>query len=545
MNYCCTTYNGFIPGIIFVLLSGLGLPLHCQNLVPNPDFDEFRICPVARGQIGYAEPWYSPNGKTTDFAHICAGTGYAGIPSNEWGMETPFAGRGYAGLRTWGNFSGSDPYREYLAVELLDSLVAGEIYRVNFRISLGDSARYTTDDIALHFSRDSIPNLDLLELSPHISNNPGNVINNPYGWHLISGEYLARGGERHLVIGNFLDDEHTTLQSRGLADGIGANSTYFYIDHVVVEPCAENFPEHLILATDSLLCPGETLELLAQGPPLAKFTWSNGSTDTLLQVSQTGRVILTADVRGCYKVDSIEIKEAPALDFDLGADTTLCPGETIQIGVKDSVDQFRWNDRFQTLQRNIDTAGIYTLELALGNCLFTDAIQISYEPGYEQALPKDTVICETAPAILLASYEGAQYQWSDFSTEMSLQTSQSGQHWVDIETNCFAAREYFNVSTEDCGCESFIPNVFTPNGDGIQEQFQLEFTEGISNYSLDIFDRYGRLIFRTSNPTEFWDGNNKGKQVPEGVYYWAAQYRCYAAEGFKQNVRKGYVSVLR
>jgi len=66
----------------------------------------------------------------------------------------------------------------------------------------------------------------------------------------------------------------------------------------------------------------------------------------------------------------------------------------------------------------------------------------------------------------------------------------------------------------------YIPNAFTPDGDGLNERFAPQ-GEGVDpdNYSMQIFDRSGLLIFSTKNPYDYWDGRNKhGQMCPEGVY---------------------------
>ena len=66
----------------------------------------------------------------------------------------------------------------------------------------------------------------------------------------------------------------------------------------------------------------------------------------------------------------------------------------------------------------------------------------------------------------------------------------------------------------------YIPNAFTPDGDGLNERFAPQ-GEGVDpdNYSMQIFDRSGLLIFSTRNPYDYWDGRNKyGQMCPEGVY---------------------------
>lgn len=542
MQNCHSIPKSLLLAICLVMV---GLPIYTQNLVPNPDFNTYSICPFGSGQISLAPPWYSPNGSTTDFAHICAGTNDTGIPNNKWGSEITFAGNGYAGIRTWGTFNGNGSYREYLATQLLDSLIAGEAYRLSFRISLGDSARYLTDDIGLYVSKDSIPSDNLLPFTPHISNPQGKVIMYPSGWHKISGQYLATGGEKHIVIGNFLDDSQTTIISRNLPEGLGRNSTYFFIDHVVVEPCSEEFPDRLFTAMDTAICPGESIDLLIELVPGGMYSWEDGSKDTLRSVNEAGLYVLKTEINGCFELDSIEITVAPSPVFELGADTSLCPGESLIIGVEDTVDRFSWNDFHPKLNRRVDTAGVYVLELALGPCLYSDSIQIAYEDIYLPAAPKDTLICLSSAAFLQASFEGASYTWSDMSDKINLAVREDGQYWVDIETACFSARELFRVAMIDCGCESFIPNVFTPNGDGINDEFHLSFKEGISNYSIQIFDRYGQEVFSSNRSDEGWTGSKNGQILPEGVYYWVAQYRCYGAAEFRQELRKGHVSLFR
>lgn len=65
----------------------------------------------------------------------------------------------------------------------------------------------------------------------------------------------------------------------------------------------------------------------------------------------------------------------------------------------------------------------------------------------------------------------------------------------------------------------FIPNVFTPNGDGIHEFFIPELQSG-DNYSLTILDRWGNLMFHTREPSEYWDGRVSGNPVEEGTYFY-------------------------
>jgi len=71
--------------------------------------------------------------------------------------------------------------------------------------------------------------------------------------------------------------------------------------------------------------------------------------------------------------------------------------------------------------------------------------------------------------------------------------------------------------------ELFIPNVFSPNGDGIGDYFRIEY-EGNESYQLTIIDRWGVTQFDTHNPQQYWDGRDlNGSEVSEGVYFYVVK----------------------
>ena len=63
----------------------------------------------------------------------------------------------------------------------------------------------------------------------------------------------------------------------------------------------------------------------------------------------------------------------------------------------------------------------------------------------------------------------------------------------------------------------YIPNTFTPNGDGLNDTFGIA-GEAIKEFKLQIFNRWGQLVFESGNPNDRWDGTYQGDKVSEGVY---------------------------
>ena len=86
-----------------------------------------------------------------------------------------------------------------------------------------------------------------------------------------------------------------------------------------------------------------------------------------------------------------------------------------------------------------------------------------------------------------------------------------------------------------------VPNVFTPNGDGNNDFFSIP-NSGIKSYHLQIFNRWGGLIFETTAPQIAWDGrNNFGAECAEGTYYYVLE-----ADGEEKDyLFKGYLTLFR
>lgn len=87
----------------------------------------------------------------------------------------------------------------------------------------------------------------------------------------------------------------------------------------------------------------------------------------------------------------------------------------------------------------------------------------------------------------------------------------------------------------------FIPNTFTPNGDGINDLFNVTITN-INNYHIQLFTRWGQPLFESRNILTSWDGTYNGKPLPFGVYYYVIDAVGTDGEAIKKS---GYITLIR
>ncbi len=86
-----------------------------------------------------------------------------------------------------------------------------------------------------------------------------------------------------------------------------------------------------------------------------------------------------------------------------------------------------------------------------------------------------------------------------------------------------------------------VPNIFTPNGDGINDRLCFN-GEELTEFSIAIFNRWGECVYQSTNPAECWDGTYRNHPCLQGVYTYTCHIRCHAD---KENDFKGDITLIR
>jgi len=90
------------------------------------------------------------------------------------------------------------------------------------------------------------------------------------------------------------------------------------------------------------------------------------------------------------------------------------------------------------------------------------------------------------------------------------------------------------IDPQDRLCAVFMPNAFSPNGDGMNDIFRAKVHDAVSEFRLSVYGRWGQLIFETDNPQGGWDGSQKGQGLPAGSYLWVCTYTDSQQQAMKQ-----------
>lgn len=225
------------------MLFGFSTATAQNNLVENPGFDETeKKVRKGVGEIELATGWYSPDEENP--ADLFSGDVKKeyGQPENIKGYQLPESGSNYAGIRVWQD-RGSEPIT-YIQTKLKDELIEGKKYCISFKVSLADLSKYGNANIGANISAKKPRSRDLedFEVKANIQHSKKKVFKDTYLWETICSIYEAKGDERYLTIGGFvnpetMDEKEETERLRLSAQFRGQRQTsdsYFFIEDVSV-----------------------------------------------------------------------------------------------------------------------------------------------------------------------------------------------------------------------------------------------------------------------------------------------------------------------
>lgn len=240
--------------LTIIFLSTL-LPLSAQNLVPNGSFERSMKPVVSKyaGNIEQAMPWFPAGIGSPDLIQ------QNDVPN---GQQLAADGQQFAGLILYD--ADNRNFREYLEVRLIRALMPGEEVCIRFQVSAAEESMYFTDELGIALSSDSIRSRDwnTITREPELKTQKYLPISDTgAAWKKISFTFTAKGGEQFITLGNFRNDESTSLQPNNQT--LILRLAYVYIDDVFVGSCAPEKP--LVNDTQVSINPPPSGEILPAG----------------------------------------------------------------------------------------------------------------------------------------------------------------------------------------------------------------------------------------------------------------------------------------
>ena len=173
------------------------------------------------------------------------------------------------------------------------------------------------------------------------------------------------------------------------------------------------------------------------------------------------------------------------------------------------------------------TGGIYYDTLANPvSCIRFIETHLSYKPYIPVDLGNDTILCGNM-ITLSAHVPGATYVWQDGSKDSIFVVTLPGEYSVLVGYDGCVNSDSIKIG--ECSVLIWFPNAFTPDGDGLNDTFH-PIGKGFETFSMQIFNRWGTMVFETSSPETGWDGTYKGSFCPEDTYVFKAFFEISAGK---------------
>ena len=198
--------------------------------------------------------------------------------------------------------------------------------------------------------------------------------------------------------------------------------------------------------------------------------------------------------------------------------------------------------------------GAYTIRVADSNqCAIDSVFSITEDPNKMQSqIVKNDLPClgvgneGTAEIQITGGQSPYSYTWSTEPVQTNAQAInlRFGFYTVQvIDADGCEIKDSVFINPGDCCTEVFLPNSFSPNGDGRNDVFRILSTAGIELEQFEIFNRWGQKVWQTYTYYDFWDGTFKGEEAAASTYYYIYRYRCTTDN--KEYIKKGDITIIR
>ncbi len=269
-------------------------------------------------------------------------------------------------------------------------------------------------------------------------------------------------------------------------------------------------------------------------PDSVLWQFGDGGTSHIMQPSYeyrsagTYNVILHFYYNGLDDTTSMVVNTTGPAQINLGGTKSFCDSSTTLNAGQASGETYLWSNGDTHSSITVTTSGKYWVTATLNGCHASDTANITLlKPiSFANDNIKNAVFCDMDTMLILDAGIAYKYLWSpNGDTTEKINITTTGDYSVVISgtDGCTASKSA--VITDKCPCNLYIPNIFSPNHDNVNDYF-LTKTECIPlSYTLQIYNRWGERLFQSNDINSGWDGTFKSVACQPGVYVYKIIYK--------------------
>ena len=322
-----------------------------------------------------------------------------------------------------------------------------------------------------------------------------------------------------------------------------------FMDHIFEKkPAAQHEESSALIRVN---CEDQESIILQVPPDKLEYAWSVNSSEDSIAVFRSGKYWI--DYRtGCdsgtdtFNVDIINDQ----FQVDLPrSEYLLCEGEQITLR-PDPIDdlEFTWQDGMVTDAYLISEPGMYRATAEEGLCIASDSLRVIGIEFPQFDLGNDTLLCDNPFLRLQAPYSPYyEYEWSSGVNTTDFWIFDEGLYSLKITNECGVRED--SIRIQICPrCELYVPNAFSPNGDGINDVLQAfkDIECEPINFNFAIYNRWGNQVYHSNSIEDSWDGSHNNRPLQDGIYPYQIYFDLLWPDGsLRGEIYTGDITILR
>ncbi|KYG80081.1 hypothetical protein AWW67_12330 [Roseivirga seohaensis] len=294
-----------------------------------------------------------------------------------------------------------------------------------------------------------------------------------------------------------------------------------------------------LLTLDSVISVCDDFSLLDAGPGFDSYLWSNGEVTQVIRADESGRYNVEAKFNNCSYTKDVDL-ELNNINLSVTAsDSTLTCLNPVTLIASNGFTNYRWSDGQIGQEVQVTAPGEYFVT-AVNDCgeVASNKVQINMEESLVLLISAsgESIGCSGESIELIASGGFDNYLWSNGANGRIIEVQAAGEYVLSASNSCGeVVSEKITIGKETIG-EVFIPNTFTPNGDGKNDFFEID--SKIVGAHLKVVDRWGGVVFSHLDYQNDWYGQG----LKDGTYYYLINHPCLDKDikGWVQIVKSGF-----